>query len=125
MKGITLAAATGTETWEAILIVSLACGALLVLGYRTYRLTKGGPMADVWGGALLALLLTALAIMVGADVAWARWPALVYGLLFGVVVMPIWTLAVLMPLRPGAPDYGFMVLYWISLVTTVVAALAL
>ncbi len=39
--------------------------------------------------------------------------------------MPIWVLAVLIPLRPRVPDYTFTGLYWGVLVLIVVAALAL
>ncbi|HEU4480424.1 MAG TPA: hypothetical protein VFS18_00940, partial [Actinomycetota bacterium] len=65
-----------------------------------------------------------LAILIAVDVEWARWPALGYALLFGIVVMPIWTLGVLIPLPPEAPDYSFTALYWGTLVLIAVAALA-
>jgi hypothetical protein len=42
---------------------------------------------------------------------------------FGVVVMPIWILAVLIPLRPRAPDYAFTGIYWFALLAIAVAAL--
>jgi hypothetical protein len=40
-------------------------------------------------------------------------------------VMPIWTLAVLIPLPPERLDYAFTALYWVTLVMTGVAAIAL
>jgi hypothetical protein len=108
---------------DSVLFAALVISAALVFGYRVYRLTKGGPVADVWGGAVLAILLLVLGVLVAADVGWARWPALAYGLLFALVVMPIWVLGVLLPLDPGATDYLFTGLYWASLVLIVVAAL--
>lgn len=123
MEMITLAAPQ-PDGWQMILIGALAAGAALVLGYRIYRLSKGGPIADVYGGAALAALLVALALLIAADVGWARWPALGYALLFGLVVMPVWTLGVLLPLQPGRLDYGFTALYWLSLILTAVAAVA-
>lgn len=122
MKAITLGASQ-SDGWQLVLIGALATGAALVLGYRVYRLSKGGPMADVYGGAALAVLLIALALLVAADAEWARWPALGYALFFGLLVMPVWTLGVLLPLDPGPIDYGFATLYWLSLILTAVAAL--
>jgi hypothetical protein len=113
-----------TDAWETILVVALSVNAVLGLGYRIYRLSKGGPLADVVGQAILALLLAGLAAAVAAGYGWASWAALAYGLLFGLVVMPIWVLAVLLPLRPGAVDYAFTAMYWAGLVGIVVAALA-
>jgi hypothetical protein len=40
-------------------------------------------------------------------------------------VIPLWTVAVLIPLRPGGLDIGFTVLYWTSLAVIVASALAL
>lgn len=97
--------------------------AVLGFGYRVYRLGKGGPMGDVIGQAVLGVFLAALGIAVAAGAGWPRWPALVYGLLFGVVVMPLWTLAVLIPLEPERADYAFTAVYWLSLVAICVAAL--
>ena len=113
------------EMWETVLVAALGLNAVLGFGYRVYRLTKGGPLGDVTGQAILGLLLAGTAIAFAADQAWARWVALVYGLVFALVVMPVWVLAVLLPLRPGAIDYGFTGLYWGCLVLTVLAALAL
>jgi heme/copper-type cytochrome/quinol oxidase subunit 4 len=109
---------------EAVLIASLAASAAFVFGYRVYRLTKGGPMPDVIGGAILAVILALVAVGVASGGSWARWVALGYGLLFGVVVMPIWVLGVLFPMNPRLPDYAFTALYWLSLVVIVVAAIA-
>ena len=113
------------ETWELVLIVALGFNAVAGFGYRVYRLTKGGPLGDVTGQAILGLLLGATAVAVAADQGWATWVALIYGVLFAVVVMPVWTLAVLLPLPPGAVDYAFAVVYWAALVAIVIAALAL
>jgi hypothetical protein len=113
---------TATQT---LLVALLALNAALVFGYRVYRLAKGGPMADVAGGAVLALLLAAISIGVAVDFGAARWAALGYGLLFAVVVMPVWTLAVLIPLPPRWPDYAFTVLYWVTLVAIVAVAIVL
>jgi hypothetical protein len=109
---------------EAVLVISLAASAALVFGYRVYRLTKGGPMPDVVGGAILAATLGAVALGAASGAAWARWAALVYGLLFGVIVMPIWVLGVLLPMNPRASDYAFTGAYWLSLGVVVVAAVA-
>lgn len=111
--------------WRTILVVTLAINAALGFGYRVYRLSKGGPIADVWGQALLGVLLAADAALVGAGGSWARWAALVYGLLFGLVVLPIWILGVLIPSRPQALDYTFTAIYALGLLVIVIAALAL
>jgi hypothetical protein len=113
------------DGWQIVLILGLAVNAATGFAYRVYRLTKGGPTSDVIGQAVLGALLTAFAVGVALDAGWAKWAALVYGLFFGVVVMPIWVLAVLIPLRPGKIDYAFTALYWALLATTVVAAIAL
>ena len=113
------------ETWETVLVIALGFNAVVGFGYRVYRLTKGGPLGDVIGQAVLGLLLVATAVAIAADQGWAPWVALLYGLLFALVVMPVWTLAVLLPLRPGPPDYAFASLYWAALVVIVVAVLAL
>jgi uncharacterized membrane protein len=113
------------DLWRTVLVVALATNAALGLGYRVYRLSKAGPVADVIGQAILAALLFVLAIALAAGADWPRWPALVYGLLFAVVVMPVWVLGVLIPLPPEKPDYAFTAVYWATLLVTVVAALAL
>jgi hypothetical protein len=119
-----LAAAELAEPWQAILAAALATNAVVLAGYRIYRFTKGGPRADATGGAVLSALLVALAILVMNDVSWARWAALVYGLVFAVVVMPIWVLGVLIPLPPGPLDYSFTGIYEATLVVVVVGAFA-
>jgi hypothetical protein len=112
------------ETWQLLLASALALNAALGFGYRVFRLTKGGPMGDVAGQAILGVMLAALAMAVALDTGWARWVALAYGLLFGLVVMPIWVLAVLLPLPPRRIDYAFTALYWVGLAVIVVAAIA-
>lgn len=107
-------------TWLAVLLV---INAALVFGYRVFRLTKGGPMGDVIGGAILGALLVGLALGAILGAGWVRWPALFYGVLFGGVAMPIWTLAVLIPMRPGKLDYAFTATYWTTLLLIVLAAI--
>jgi len=113
------------NTWQLILAGALGLNAATGFGYRVYRLTKGGPLADVIGQAILAVLLIALAIATATGAGWPRWAALIYALLFGVAVMPVWVLAVLIPLRPGSVDYAFTALYWVCLAAIIAAAIAL
>lgn len=113
-----------SSAWELVLAVALIANALLGVGYRVYRLTKQGPVADVVGQTILGIVLIGLAAADLADQSWARWPALGYALLFAVIVMPVWTLAVLLPMRPRALDYAFAVVYWILLIVIVVSAVA-
>ncbi|MDQ3955589.1 MAG: hypothetical protein M3285_08580 [Actinomycetota bacterium] len=113
------------EAWESLLAAALVLNALLGFGYRLFRFYKGGPLGDVIGQAVLGALLVGLAVAVGTGAGWARWAALAYGLLFGLLVMPIWTLAVLLPLRPTRLDYVFTATYWGALAGVVVAAIAL
>lgn len=110
--------------WRTILVVALAVNAALGFGYRVYRLSKGGPIADVWGQAILGVLLATDAVLVGTGGNWARWGALVYGLLFGLAVLPIWILGVLIPMRPQVLDYTFTAIYALGLFVIVIAALA-
>lgn len=110
-------------TWQTVLIAALLISGSLVFAYRLYRTTRGGPAADAAGGAALLGLLGALAWALAADMLWVRWVALAYAVLFGIVVMPIWTLAVLIPLPPRALDWGFAVLYWLTLPVIGIAAL--
>ncbi len=117
--------AVDSDVWRIMLISALALNGVLGLGYRIYRLRRGGPLGDVLGQGILAVLLAILIVALVLGAGWPRWPALAYGLLFGVVVMPVWTLAVLIPLPPGAPDYAFTTSYWASLAAIVVAAVAL
>jgi len=113
------------DLWRTILIVALATSAAAGFSYRLYRYRKGGPLGDVLGQGVLAVLLLGLAgaLVAGGD--WARWPALIYAVLFAVVVMPLWTLAVLIPLPPGKLDYAFTALYWTTLLVIGIAALML
>ena len=103
------------EAWQIVLISALFANALLGLVYRVYRRKKGGPVADVWGQAVLGFLLVVLAIGIAIDVAWLRWPALVYAAVFALLAMPIWVLGVLLPLRPRSIDYAFTAVYWLLL----------
>lgn len=111
------------DLWRTILIATLCISAVIGFGYRFYRYRKGGPLGDVWGQAVLAMVLFSLAaaLFLGAD--WARWPALLIAVLFAFVVMPLWVLAVLIPLPPGRIDYAFTVVYWLTLIVMGVAAL--
>lgn len=113
-----------SDTWQLILALGLIANALLGFGYRVYRLSRGGPMGDVIGQAVLGALLVTLGVAAATGAGWPRWPALTYGILFALVVMPIWTLAVLIPLPPERVDYGFTAVYWGTLVLIVIAALA-
>ena len=111
------------ETWELILVAALIANGAIGLGYRVYRRTKGGPIADVWGQALLGVLLTGLAIGIVAGAGWLRWAALTYAVLFALLVMPVWVLGVLLPMQPRALDYTFTVVYWALLLVIGTAAL--
>ena len=108
---------------KTLLIVGLTLNAALGLGYRVYRLTKGGPRADVIGQATLGLLLLGLSVALALGAGWPRWVALGYGVLFGALVMPVWTLAVLLPLPPRRLDYAFTAIYWATLGLVIVSAL--
>lgn len=113
------------EMWQAFLVAALGLNAALGFGYRVFRLTKGGPLGDVTGQAVLGLLLGGLAVGVAVGRDWATWAALTYGLLFALVVMPLWTLAVLIPMPPKRVDLAFTAVYWAALVGIVVSAIAL
>ena len=113
-----------SDTWRTVLVAALAVNAATGFGYRVYRYRKGGPKADVLGQAILGCLLVFLAAALALGAGWPRWGALAYALLFGVVVMPLWVLAVLIPLRPRAIDYAFTATYWALLVLIGVAAIA-
>jgi hypothetical protein len=110
------------DAWQTVLVIGLGLNAALGLGYRIFRLTKGGPMADVVGQAILGAVLAVLAVGAAGGHSWARWGALIYGVLFGLVVMPVWTLAVLLPLPPRTADYAFTGVYWATLIAIVLAA---
>ena len=105
-----------------VLVVALGLNAAIGFGYRVFRLTKGGPLGDVIGQAILGATLAGVAIAIALDAAGARWIALGYALLFGVIVMPVWVLAVLLPLRPGALDYAFTATYWVALAAIALSA---
>ena len=109
--------------WETTSIAALVANAAIGLGYRVYRYRKGGPIPDVWGQAVLGVLLLGIAVGIAADVAWVRWAAFGYAVLFAFVVMPVWVLGVLLPLRPRAIDYAFTVTYWVLLVLIALATL--
>jgi hypothetical protein len=110
------------ETWETLLVIALVSNAIIGLGYRVYRRSKGGPIADVWGQAILGVVLVAVAVAILLGAGGARWIALVYAALFALVVMPIWVLGVLLPMRPRAIDYSFTVTYWVLLAAIGIAA---
>jgi hypothetical protein len=126
MNGIRpiLGATQLADPWQAILAFALVANGIALASYRYYRFVKGGPRADAAGGTVLGALLILTAVLVLNDVSWARWVALGYGLVFAVVVMPIWTLAVLIPLPPEPLDYAFTAFYEASLLTIVVASIA-
>ena len=113
------------DIWRTLLVAGLSLNAVSGFSYRLYRYRKGGPLGDVYGQAVLALLLLGLAFATAGGGDWARWPALAYAVVFAIVVMPIWTLAVLIPLPPGALDYAFTAVYWVTLVAIGAAALLL
>ncbi len=112
-----------SDLWRVVLIGGLALNAVLGFGYRVYRLSRGGPLGDVLGQGVLAVLLLGIVVALSLGAQWARWVAMTYGLLFALVVMPLWILAVLIPLGPRAPDYAFAAVYWMTLVLIVIAAL--
>ena len=107
---------------ETVLIGALAFNAVLGFGYRVYRLAQGGPMSDVIGQAVLGVVLAAVAVAVALGAEWARWAAFGYALAFAMVVMPVWTLAVLIPMRPRALDYSFAGAYWVLLLVIGITA---
>jgi hypothetical protein len=112
------------DLWRAVLVTALAVNATLGFGYRLFRLTKGGPLGDVIGQGVLGAILFAMALGVAVGVGWVRWVALVYAVAFGLVVMPVWVLAVLIPLPPRPSDYAFTIAYWLALGVIAVAAVA-
>jgi hypothetical protein len=112
------------DGWFIVLGVALALNGVVGFAYRVYRLTKGGPMSDVIGQGILGLLLLVLAERALGGHGFVKWPAGIYGVVFGLVVMPIWVLAVLIPQRPVAIDHAFTGLYWAGLIVIVVAAIA-
>ena len=113
----------GEEMWQGVLVAALAFNAAIGFGYRVYRLSLGGPIADVWGQAILGVVLALMATAIGLGVEWMRWLAFAYAALFALVAMPVWVLGVLLPLRPRAVDYSFTVFYWVALIVIGVAAI--
>ena len=112
-----------SDTWQTVLVVALVTNAVIGLAYRLYRRAHGGPRADVWGQAVLGVVLGAIALGVALGVGWLRWAALAYAVLFAFVAMPVWVLGVLLPLRPRAIDYAFTVVYWLVLLIVGIGAL--
>ena len=113
-----------SDAWQLTLAILLGMNAVIGFGYRVFRLTKGGPVSDVIGQAVLGVILVGLAVAAAAGAGWPRWAALIYALLFGVAVMPVWVLAVLIPLQPRWIDYAFTGVYWVGLASIAVAAIA-
>jgi hypothetical protein len=111
------------DAWSTALAITLVINAAIGFAYPVYRLSRGGPMGDVTGRAILGALLLIVAAFAFADHEWARWAALAYGALFAVVVMPIWVLAVLIPMRPTTIDYTYTTTYWLTLLLTATTAL--
>jgi heme/copper-type cytochrome/quinol oxidase subunit 4 len=114
-----------TASWQLTLAVALGINAAVGFGYRVFRLSRGGPLADVIGQAVLGVILAALAVGTALGAGWPRWAALIYALLFGVAVMPLWVLAVLIPLDPKRIDYVFTTVYWLMLLVIAIASIAL
>jgi hypothetical protein len=115
----------GEDMWRTVLSAALCVNAVSGFAYRLFRLSKGGPMGDVLGQALLGILLLALAVAAATGAGFAAWASLLYAALFGVVVMPLWVIAVLIPLRPQRLDLAFTAVYWLALIVIGAAALAL
>lgn len=111
-------------TWQVVLAGALVATGILGLGYRLYRWRKKGPIGDVWGQGVLAVVLAGVAAAVIRDVTWARVVAVGFGGAFAIVVMPLWVLAVLIPLRPGRVDIAFTAIYWVLLLVIVAAGIA-
>lgn len=114
-----------TRSWYIALATALVFNAVLGLAYRVHRLARGGPRADVVGQGVLAVVLGAMAAGVAARLGWVRWAALAYAAVFGVVVMPLWVLGVLIPMRPRLVDLAFTALYWLCLAVIAAAAVAI
>lgn len=95
---------------------------LVALVHRVLRHRKGGPILDVYGGIGLCLLLLALAGGIASGVHGLRWVALFYAVLFGLLVTPVWLLAVVIPARPRPREYILVGAYWASLLVIGVAA---
>ena len=115
----------GEDMWSTVLSAALCVNAVGGFIYRLFRLSKGGPLGDVLGQAVLGILLLALAVASAVGASFAAWASLLYAVLFGVVVMPLWVVAVLIPLRPQRLDLIFTAVYWLTLIVIAVAGLAL
>lgn len=113
-----------SDAWQLAMAGLLGLNAVIGFGYRVYRLTLGGPLSDVIGQAFLGVILVGLAVASAAGAGWPRWVALIYALLFGVAVMPVWVLAVLIPLQPRWIDYSFTAVYWVGLAAIALVAIA-
>lgn len=113
------------DVWRTLLVTALVFNAVAGFSYRLYRYRRGGPIGDVWGQAVLGVVLLGLAAAVALGGDWARWPAGALAVLFTLVVMPIWTLAVLIPLPPERIDYAFTAAYWASFVAIGLGAVLL
>jgi hypothetical protein len=111
------------DAWVTTLVVVLVINAVIGFAYPVYRLSRGGPMGDVAGRAILGVLLLIVAGSLLMDHEWARWMALGYGGLFAVIVMPIWVLAVLIPMHPTTIDYTYTTTYWLTLLLITLTAL--
>ncbi len=111
------------DAWQTVLALSLVTNALWGVAYRVFRLRRGGPRADVTGQAILGGILLVVAAGVWQGQGWGRWAALAYGIVFGVLIMPLWTLGVFIPMRPRPLDKTFALTYWAALALVVVAAL--
>lgn len=111
------------DAWLTTLAVAVIVNAAIGFAYPLYRLSRGGPMGDVTGRAILGILLLVIAAAALMDQEWARWAALAYGILFAAIVMPIWVLAVLIPLRPTTIDYLYTTTYWLTLLLIAITAL--
>ncbi|MDQ3217385.1 MAG: hypothetical protein ACR2I4_02905 [Actinomycetota bacterium] len=115
----------GEDMWRIVLSGGLCLNAVAGFAYRLFRLSKGGPLGDVLGQAVLGVVLLALAVAAATGASFAAWASLLYATAFGVVVMPLWVVAVLIPLRPHRVDLVFTAVYWLALIGIGVAALAL
>jgi hypothetical protein len=113
------------DMWRTVLSAALCVNAAAGFGYRLFRFSKGGPLGDVLGQAVLGILLLALAAAAVSGASFVSLASLFYAVLFGVIVMPLWVVAVLIPLRPQRLDLVFTGVYWLALIVIAIAALAL
>lgn len=110
---------------STILIAALVVNGVLALAYRLLRNRRGGPIVDVYGGVGLFILLLSLAGSIGAGAEGLRWVAFGYAVLFGLVVAPIWVLAVVIPARPDKLEYTLVGSYWLTLPAIAISAIAI